>query len=158
MKPSTYFTILALIINVSLKSQVIHKKGEIIDIRDGKVYQTIMIDSTIWLAENMKFKTANCHLNPKEINGIALDGYYYPYEETNQVCPNNFRIPTIEEWEKYLDMILGERNVSYNVLTSEYFNTSRYQVASGYSFTDIDFKFIMDPNPVSYTHLTLPTN
>ena len=50
MKPSTYFTILALIINVSLKSQVIHKKGEIIDIRDGKVYQTIMIDSTIWLA------------------------------------------------------------------------------------------------------------
>ena len=49
MKPSTYFTILALIINVSLKCQVIHKKGEIIDVRDGKVYQTIMIDSTIWL-------------------------------------------------------------------------------------------------------------
>ena len=37
MKPSTYFTILALIINVSLKCQVIHKKGEIIDVRDGKV-------------------------------------------------------------------------------------------------------------------------
>ena len=151
MKPSTYFTILALIINVSLKSQVIHKKGEIIDVRDGKVYQTIMIDSTIWLAENMKFKTANCHLNLKEINGIDLDGYYYPYEETNQVCPNNFRIPTIEEWEKYLDMILGERNVSYNIFTSEDFkNNSRYQVASGYSFTDIDFKFIMNPNPLNF--------
>ena len=78
MKPSTYFTILALIINVSLKCQVIHKKGEIIDVRDGKVYQTIMIDSTIWLAENMKFKTANCHLNPKEINGIAFGWLLLP--------------------------------------------------------------------------------
>ena len=155
MKHSTYFTILALIINVSLKCQVIHKKGEIIDIRDGKVYQTIMIDSTIWLAENMKFTTTNCHLNPKEKNGIALDGYYYPYEETDQVCPNNFRIPTIEEWEKYLDMILGERNASYNVFTSEYHNSSPYQpvyeeVASAYGFTDIDFKFIMNPNPLNF--------
>jgi hypothetical protein len=59
MRHRTYFTILALIINVSLKCQVIHKTEEIIEVRDAKVYQTIMIDSTIWLAENMKFTTAN---------------------------------------------------------------------------------------------------
>lgn len=48
-------------------------------------------------------------------------------------------------------MILGERNVSYNIFTSEDFkNNSRYQVASGYSFTDIDFKFIMNPNPLNF--------
>jgi hypothetical protein len=53
-------------------------------------------------------------------------------------------------------MIMGERNASYsifrnvNVFTSEAFNSSRYQVASGYSFTDIDFKFIMDPNPLNF--------
>ena len=86
-----------------------------------------MIDSTIWLTENMKFTAVNCHFNPKEKNGISLDGYYYPYEETDQVCPNNFRIPTREDY-----------------------NSSRYQVASVYGFTDIDFKFIMYPNPLNF--------
>tara|TARA_B100000787_G_scaffold127703_1_gene96768 strand:+ start:629 stop:1039 length:411 start_codon:yes stop_codon:yes gene_type:complete len=109
-----------------------------------------MIDSTIWLAENMKFTTVNCHFNPKEKNGISLDGYYYPYEETDQVCHNNFRIPTREEWEKYLDMILGKRNASFNLFTSEDYNSARYQVASGYAFTDINFKFIIDPNPLNF--------
>jgi uncharacterized protein (TIGR02145 family) len=109
-----------------------------------------MIDSTIWLAENMKFIKVNCHFNPKEKNGISLDGYYYSYEETDQVCHNHFRIPTRKEWEKYLDMILGKRNASFNVFTSEDYNSARYQVASVYAFTDIDFKFIMYPNPLNF--------
>lgn len=47
-------------------------------------------------------------------------------------------------------MILVERNASFNVFTSEDYNSSCYQVASGYAFTDIDFKFIMDPNPLNF--------
>ena len=84
MKPSTYFTILALIINVSLKCQVIHKKGEIIDVRDGKVYQTIMIDSTIWLAENMKFKTEQ----EQFWNGSFGDNYISRNESQEQLASN----------------------------------------------------------------------
>ena len=81
------FSLLGLIAH----SQSIFNYETITDERDSKTYRTIELNNTVWLAENMKYQTT--HSENHELNNIELDGYYYPMEEIDEVCPIGFRIP-----------------------------------------------------------------
>jgi len=59
MKIKIFFSVLTFVIGITLNGQeiIIHEEGIIVDQRDGKTYQTILIDSILWISENMKYKT-----------------------------------------------------------------------------------------------------
>jgi len=73
MKISTILSILFLGIYSLSYSQKSFKQGEITDGRDGNIYQTITINNTIWLSENMKFKTENAHILNSDENDFKSD-------------------------------------------------------------------------------------
>lgn len=95
--------------------------GSVTDI-DGNVYKTIQIGTQTWMAENLKvtrynngdvIPTANninefvspykyqwpCKLDDKNlaIYGRLYTGYVL--QDTRNLCPNGWHVPTVEEWQ-----------------------------------------------------------
>ncbi|MBN3035062.1 MAG: hypothetical protein JW861_05705, partial [Bacteroidales bacterium] len=100
----------------------------IIDVRDGKSYNTILIGNQCWMVENLNYGSAINGNQPMEDNGIPekycfenissnCDTYggLYQWNEAMQylshsgyqgLCPNGWHVPSDNEWctlEKYLD-------------------------------------------------------
>ena len=99
-------TICLLCFGLLSQCQELHEQGEITDSRDGKVYKTVKVLNTVWLAENMKFKTANSVSIGDTDNAVDLDGYYYPHYESDEACPSNFEIPKDSQWREYVEYIV----------------------------------------------------
>lgn len=130
-----------------VKCQIAYPAGEITDARDGKRYQTINIDNTTWLTENMKYETENAVIILNNEYGINTDGYYYPHEEASHVCPAEFRLPEEKDWEKYVELVLELKKVPKDSI--EYFKIGKRKNRSKGMTAHIDqFNFFNDPNPL----------
>jgi len=130
-----------------LESQIATNYGEIVDMRDRKAYQTIQINNRVWLAENMKFKTERSENFELSDVGMDIDGYYYPFEEINQVCPSGFRIPTSGDWKNYFDSIIESKGIAES--SEEYIGKDKKNnefIANNIS--DSKLKPFEDPNPL----------
>jgi len=100
--------------------------GEIVDSRDGKTYQTVTVKNTIWLAENMKYKTPNSITVDNNEYG---NSYFYPHDEADDVCPNEFRIPTENEFKVYFETLLKLKNIPKKSV--EYFTAKKKKMLAG---------------------------
>lgn len=118
------------------------------DNRDGKTYQTIELGATTWIAENMKFKTANAEEHISELTQTAYDGYYYPFDEINEVCPTGFRIPTTKEWEIYMFLILDLKDISEREIEFSRFTKKGNEALVG-SISGKILQPFKNPNPLN---------
>jgi len=108
MKPIV--TITFLIINCNLYSQ-----GSLIDtltdIRDNKKYRVQAINNTTWMLDNLNYEAKlSIGLTDEQRNEYKkfnLNGRYYHFETVDSVCPNGWRLPTIENWSNYYSFILN---------------------------------------------------
>lgn len=125
-------------------SQDVYTKGKITDVRDGKTYQTITIDNTTWLTENMRYETENHDISGNNSYGIKSDNYYYPYEEADAVCPAEYRIPKLSEWEAYIKFIIDLKDIPQDSI--EYFEHK-----SGSGIIEAYNKLLLfdEPNPLN---------
>ena len=148
MKNNLIITLVLICFGFTSHCQESYKEGTIIDIRDGKKYNTVKINNTIWLAENMKWKTENSDTILQNDLGIETDGYYYPYHETNEVCPDGFEIPKASDWEEYVDFILQLKNIPES--STKYSSHSSKKVTGTSMRILIDtFSYFNDPNPLN---------
>lgn len=128
-------------------SQLILRQGDFVDTRDGKTYQTFTLDSRVWIAENMKFKTPGAEIHDENDQGIKPDGYFYPFQEINEVCPCEFRIPTTSDWEAYFAFLLELKNISD--LSTEYVGfDKRDEHFVACDVSDNQLKPFQEPNPL----------
>lgn len=147
MKIKLLCTVSIICLSLTSFSQELHSEGEIIDARDGKVYQTVKILNTVWLAENMRFKTKKSVSIDKNDVGIDVEGYYYPYDETDDVCPAGFEIPKDSDWNEYRDYIFILKDVPKSAV--EYNTTSKKKVSGiAAHISDETFSFFEEPNPL----------
>ncbi len=138
---------LCLFLNSILYSQIATSYGEMTDLRDGKTYKTIKIDATLWLAENMKYKTENSEEHKFTNKPMLLDGYYYPHDEVPQVCPEEFRIPNSKDWQTYMKHLLDLKNIpSSSINTSQ--SNKKGKESIGAMFSEDIFKPFEEPNPL----------
>jgi uncharacterized protein (TIGR02145 family) len=107
--------------------------GSLADERDGQIYQTVMIGSQIWMAENLNIGIRINGENNQTNNGIIekycynnLDsncdvyGGLYQWDESMQfitttgsigICPLGWHLPTNDEWD-LLSQVLGSSEVA----------------------------------------------
>ena len=148
MKTNTNLVILFLVISSSIYGQTNIERGEITDVRDGNKYQTVTINNTIWLAENMKFKTENSYILIDNANRLKSEGHYYPMEESEKVCPDGYRIPIESEWEEYVQILMELKNVPMDSI--EYISLTNRQGSSKEMKNPIrELTFFEEPNPLN---------
>jgi len=143
MKMRLIVLLIFLIHTIDAEGQTNFKKGEVVDARDGTIYQTVEVDDLIWFAENLKYQSENA-VDIKKIKASSeLEGNYYPYEESEEVCPDSFRIPKVKEWKQYLNRVIELKNISPSSI--EYFEVKNTN-ASGLLSDKI--QLFSEPNPL----------
>jgi uncharacterized protein (TIGR02145 family) len=84
------------------------QSGTMTDIRDGKIYKTITINSQIWLAENLNYKADSscCHSN--DSSNCKKFGRLYTWTMAKNVCPAGWHLPADTEWKQMIESMGGE--------------------------------------------------
>lgn len=76
-------------------------KDSFTDSRDGKTYKLVKIGGQNWMAENLHF----------------ADSLIYAFDDAQKVCPENFHLPSMEEFQELVDFV-GGAAVAAKVLKS----------------------------------------
>lgn len=77
-------------------------------------YRTVQVGPTLWLAENVRRSalTAKCYAE-KDYN---CDTYAPLYRSASGLCPADFRLPKLEEWQELLKIAGGTKVLMSKVL------------------------------------------
>lgn len=82
------------------------KSGSFIDPRDGKPYDTVHIGDQIWMAENYAYDAGEgCWAYNNDESNIETYGRLYDWETAMEACPDEWRLPTIEDWLKLKEIL-----------------------------------------------------
>lgn len=98
------------------------------DSRDGRQYETVCINGTRWMAEDLKWAGAGiCQLNePANCENFGrlynqdeiLNGQDQANEPIQGICPNGWRLPTQLDYESLIEYCGGDENAPYNFLSA----------------------------------------
>ena len=89
-----------------------------IDARDNKRYKVILMDKTIWLANNLNYnvKESFCYDNKPE--NCEQYGRLYDWDLAQTVCPPPWRLPSMEDWNNLIEST-GDSSLAGERLKSE---------------------------------------
>jgi uncharacterized protein (TIGR02145 family) len=83
--------------------------GKFEDLRDGKIYSTVIIGKQTWMAENLAYEAPGGCWPNKDIQGNLTYGFLYNWETAKKVCPAGWHLPTDAQWTS-LKNYLGGNN------------------------------------------------
>ncbi|RED91583.1 FISUMP domain-containing protein [Marinoscillum furvescens] len=92
-------TRLALIFFGVLAGLVATAQERMTDIRDNSTYETAQVSSKVWMKSNLKY-----NLNNRYFLYLSEGEVYYHADELEDVCPEGWRVPTLEEWQDVADL------------------------------------------------------
>ncbi len=105
---------------IALDSLQLNEISKIIDPRDGTSYEVIRIEDRIWFRDNLKFKTKNSHCpNSKKNRKDCKEGNYYAYTDLKNLCPDGWRVSTLEDWRVYFDYRTELMSVDKDSITKD---------------------------------------
>lgn len=77
----------------------------LIDGRDGHAYQTTIIGSQIWMAQNLNYATIGSWCYDDDVNKCAEYGRLYDWKTATTVCPEGWHLPSDNEWADLLGTV-----------------------------------------------------
>lgn len=113
--------------------------GVFTDSRDNKIYNTVAIENSIWMAENLAYKAENgCRAYDDILSNGEKYGYLYTFETAQNACPDGWRLPTKNDLDILLKTIGGGGRQAFDSLVlSKSFGFSA--LLSGVFFNDYEF-------------------
>lgn len=82
------------------------------DIRDNKIYRTVIIGNQVWMAENLNFVTDSGSWCYDESNANCQKyGRLYTYEAAKNSCMNGWRLPTKNDFDTLLTLASEGKNL-----------------------------------------------
>jgi len=106
------------------------QSGMMTDLRDGKIYKTIQVDSLVWMAENLWLSKPVASQYIKDSIELKImfqlgdlgDLYGDRWNIAERVCPNGWHLPSKEEFEKLLNAFEGKSRSTYKSLVNGNFD------------------------------------
>lgn len=84
--------------------------GSLLDLRDNRTYKTVKIGNQVWMAENLNYYpkiTDGSSCYNKESSYCATYGRLYSWEIAQSSCPDDWHIPSVEEFNTLIENIGG---------------------------------------------------
>ena len=89
--------------------------SEWVDPIDGKVYDLIDVDGTIWFKQNFSRDTANSWVYQDNPTKESDFGRLYTYAQVVANCPPGFHLPTLTEFIALENFLGGNVNAGYHL-------------------------------------------
>jgi uncharacterized protein (TIGR02145 family) len=106
---------LELVIFLGLTTLLSFSQSDILtDNRDGQTYKTIIIGNQTWMAENLNYATPDSWCYADSTSNCKLYGRLYTWDAAMKACPEDWHLPTDEEWkslEQYIGMSVEEADI-----------------------------------------------
>ncbi len=142
MKRIIQITFSLLLISTISYTQI---SNEFIDARDSTIYKTITIDSTEWMADNLNYKMDGAYYYSEDCDACGL---LYTYEAAEKACPENFRLPTKDEWNNLFVYLNGQAKASTDGVF--YYGVKDTLMQSDFLNLKLCGFFIIDPSSTSF--------
>lgn len=93
--------------------------GEMLDPRDGTVYNTVTIGGQRWMAKNMNFKTDSSWCYENAPDSCRKYGRLYAWNAARKACPSGWHLPSDDEWWTLEDMVGGKEKGGRNLKSAD---------------------------------------
>ena len=80
------------------------------DGRDGKLYHFVKIGTTIWMSENLNFKTKRSYCYGDLQQNCTTYGRLYTWDAAMKACPAGWHLPSQDEWSQLVNALGGSDN------------------------------------------------
>ena len=80
----------------------------LVDLRDSQEYVTIQIGSQLWMAENLNYNPGSgSWVYDDDPANAGIFGRLYNWETACSVCPQDWHLPTYDEWNVLIAFLGG---------------------------------------------------
>lgn len=129
------FSTLPISLNPNLKYQ------SFVDVRDYKVYWTIVINKQEWMVQNLDYKLPNQAWYYDNTDNNKIYGFLYLgtllQNSMNTICPEGWHIPTQQEWTELMTSFGGIKTAGSALKEAgvKHWRNSNYQRTNASGFT-----------------------
>lgn len=105
-KMNKFFLLLSILSLTAISTFAQNETSSLTDSRDGQVYTTVKIGDHWWMSQNLNFATENSWWYDEKKENGDIYGRLYTYADAKKACPQNWHLPSDDEW-KQLEQSIG---------------------------------------------------